>query len=202
MLIRPLLLMLIFIATIGLIGCGSSRYVVKSPRVDAPPPGKALINFYFDCKIGNRQSIFNGKKELVFLLTPGTIHQLVVDPGVEEYFMACYSGGLVFSIPTLDTMIEIHTEENRIYDVHVTFNLFNVTEAIPAHPGTKGHEKVIALLDKLPTVGPIDRSIPEMKALETKYDACLEKGKKYRKEHPDMKCPVMQTKDSRTVIQK
>lgn len=196
--LRPFIVLVIALFTVAIAGCGGNpRHVVASPRVDAPPPGMALVNFVYDDSHEYGQGIFNEKKELLFLLAPNSVHQLAITPGNQDFFIMAPCWGLL-NIPGIDSMIRIHAVAGRIYDVNVYVNLGKYTLPYPAHPGTEDHDDVLKLIATLQPISPIDRTIPEVQKHEQKYGPKLEKGLKELRENPDI-IPVfqMQTMDSR-----
>lgn len=181
-----------------LMGCtGNPRHVVPSPRVDAPPPGKAVVNFFYDYGTEKNQSIFNEKKELLFLIAPRTVHQVAVDPGEHIYFVGIYIGGFL-KVPGVDGKIKITAKEGRIYDVYLTVNFGNYTQVEPAHPGTSYHDEVAPLLATLQTVSPLDRTIPEIKEREESYYPVLGRFFKLMDDGAKIIPREMKAEDSRT----
>jgi len=198
--LRPFALIAIALITVALVGCGGNpRHVVASPLVTAPPPGKALINFVYDHGSEKDQSIHNEKKEILFLVAPNTVHQLVITPGTQDFFIMSPVGGIL-NLPGLDSVIRIHAVAGRIYDVELERNfLTNFTLTVPAHPGTKQHNEIAGLLTTLQTVGPVDRSIPDIQEREQKYAPRVETSLQKWRENPDVKPTAeMQAMDSRT----
>lgn len=185
--LRPFIVLVIALFTVALTGCGGNpRYVVASPRVDAPPPGKALVNFVYDYGSEKGQGIFNEKKELLFLVAPRSVHQVAIDPGDHDFFIMSPVGG-IFNIPGLDCRFRIHAAAGRIYDVNLSLqSLTNFTFVIPPHPGTKNNDDVLKLIATLQPISPIDRTIPDVQKHEQKYGPRLEKSQKALRENPDL----------------
>lgn len=197
--LRPFIVLVIALITVALTSCGGNpRYVVASPRVDAPKPGKALVNFFYDYSSEKGQLIFNEKKELLFLVAPRTVHQVEVDPGEHTYFVGTHLGGMTFYIPGIEGKTKITAQEGRIYDVYLTVSLFgHYTVAWPAHPGTSYHNEVAPLLTTLQAVGPLDRTIPEIMKREEAYYPVLERFFKLIKNDPEIVEQIMEAQDSR-----
>ncbi len=194
---RPFALLLNALIAVALVGCGNPRHVVAAARVDAPPPGKALINFVYDYGTVKDQAIFNEKKELLFLDAPRTVHQVAVAPGDHDFFIMSPVGGL-FNITGIDSMLRIHAAAGRIYDANLDVTFTNYTFARPAHPGTKHHADILKLIASLQPVGPLDRSIPDIRQREQDYGPLIEKTRKALRDHPETKPELeMQSGDSR-----
>ena len=188
------------LVVLTLVGCGNPRHVVASARIDVPPPGKALVNFVYDYGTEKDQCIVNEKGEIVFLVAPHTVHQVVIDPGVHDFFIMSPLGGMVFNAPGIDSMIRIHASAGRIYDASMSVTFTNYTFAFPAHPGTKLHKETLALTKSLQSVGPLDRSIPDIIKRENKYQPLVRKIQKSFQDNPDVK-PELQMKESESRAQ-
>ena len=196
--LRPFIVLVIALITVALTSCGGNpRHVVASPRVDAPPPGMALVNFVYDDSHEYGQGIFNEKKELLFLLAPNSVHQLAITPGINDFYITAPCFG-IFKVPGLDSVIRIHAIAGRIYDVNVEVTIAKITIPYPAHPGTEDHADIRKLITTLQPISPIDRTIPDIQKLETKYGPRIDKSLQSQRENPDQIIPTqMQTMDSR-----
>ena len=161
---RTLTLLIALVISLGMAGC-SPRPIPTAARATAPPPGMAIVNIHFDW--GNNKldwSIHNEKAEFLFFLAPRSVHQVVVTPGVHNFF-ACEKN---FGMATLHAAVRVQASAGKIYDVNVATKGAGGCWLRPMRPSDKKYSIMMKRSLELAVVGTADRSLPDNQAREAK----------------------------------
>ncbi len=108
-------LLLILITSLALSLAPAARaadiQISKVPRIEAPPAGKALINFHQIYRSWFRVPIFDENFKLVIDLPGNSGHQLVCAPGPKTFYTQVPGGGGAIQV------IAVEAAADKTYDV-------------------------------------------------------------------------------------
>jgi hypothetical protein len=120
---------LVLLLGLLLAGCAQSKWTRKypvklTPRLSAPPPNQALVNFHRPSKLGSGMTVpvFDGNGVMLCNLPGGSGFQWVGAPG-EHVFISL--------TPIHADVIKAQLAPNRIYDIMIDFRFGQGDQIVP-----------------------------------------------------------------------
>lgn len=136
---KRLPLIMIF-ALLVITGCSSlPKHMTTTTRIEAPPPGKALVNFHRPTGYGKMvlYPIFDGEGKFICDIRGNSVFQYVCDPG-QHVFM-----GWADHV----SVVEAQVAADKIYDIMVDVGMGWVQANIRMEPLVQGDERRKELAD-------------------------------------------------------
>jgi hypothetical protein len=137
---RLLVLCSLFIVGVPFVSsAGLPKHLTKAERINAPPSGKALVNFHRPSNWGGGEkfAIFGKDGKMLIDLPGGSEFQYVCDPG-EQVFIAWADHV---------TVIKAEVAADKIYDVMIDIGMGWVRGNIQLIPLAKGDDRRSKLAD-------------------------------------------------------